>query len=398
MTGADAAIETAGRVAQDVAGEYARTTTHYRALEERTLQLETPDAAIDTAFRWARVGIDKGLATNPLLGTGLLAGFRTSGDSERPGFAWFFGRDALWTALAVIAYGDFDTARTALDFLARHQRDDGRIPHEVSQSASLVPWFTDYPYAWASADATPLYVIAHARLFAASGDTDTLRRNWPSIQRAWTFTRATDTDGNGLIENTAVGHGWVEGGALYPPHEEIYMQGLWVGASRAMAQLASALGDETLATTARDGAERTRRAMEDTYWLQDRGFYAFATRRPSASRQLAEPGPWRDRRQARLDGLASRQLVDEDTVLPAVPLWFHAADADRADLEIDRLGSGALATDWGQRLLSDRSELYDPLSYHYGSVWPLFTGWASLGAYRSDAPTSAGRGCGRRRI
>ena len=26
--------------------------------------------------------------------------------------------------------------------------------------------------------------------------------------------------------------------------------------------------------------------------------------------------------------------------------------------------------------------LYDPLSYHYGSVWPLFTGWASMGAYR----------------
>ena len=162
VTGADAAIAPQAASTGRRRCCTRRTSTHYRELEERTLQLETPDAAIDTAFRWARVGIDKGLATNPLLGTGLLAGFRTSGDSERPGFAWFFGRDALWTALAVIAYGDFDTARTALDFLARHQRDDGRIPHEVSQSASLVPWFTDYPYAWASADATPLYVIAHA--------------------------------------------------------------------------------------------------------------------------------------------------------------------------------------------------------------------------------------------
>ena len=164
-----------------------------------------------------------------------------------------------------------------------------------------------------------------------------------------------------------------------------------------MAQLASALGDETLATTARDGAERTRRAMEDTYWLQDRGFYAFATLRPPA-RVSAEPGPWRDRRQARLDGLASRQLVDEDTVLPAVPLWFHAADADRADLEIDRLGGGALATDWGQRLLSDRSELYDPLSYHYGSVWPLSPAGRRSARTATDGPTLAGRGYGRRRI
>ena len=33
-----------------------------------------------------------------------------------------------------------------------------------------------------------------------------------------------------------------------------------------------------------------------------------------------------------------------------------------------------------------RSALYDPLSYHYGSVWPLFSGWASLAAYRYGRP------------
>src|SRR5262249_2465334 len=53
---------------------------------------------------------------------------------------------------------------------------------------------------------------------------------------------------------------------------------------------------------------------------------------------------------------------------------------------IDHLGSGALATDWGTRLLSDRSALFDPLSYHNGSVWPLFTGWASMAAYRYGRP------------
>jgi hypothetical protein len=45
-----------------------------------------------------------------------------------------------------------------------------------------------------------------------------------------------------------------------------------------------------------------------------------------------------------------------------------------------------MATDWGTRILSNRSQLYDPLSYHYGSVWPLFTGWASMGAYRYGRP------------
>src|SRR5205814_9227332 len=37
-------------------------------------------------------------------------------------------------------------------------------------------------------------------------------------------------------------------------------------------------------------------------------------------------------------------------------------------------------------ILSNRSALYDPLSYHYGSVWPLFTGWASVAAYRHGRP------------
>jgi hypothetical protein len=30
--------------------------------------------------------------------------------------------------------------------------------------------------------------------------------------------------------------------------------------------------------------------------------------------------------------------------------------------------------------------LYDPLSYHYGSVWPLFTGWSAMAAYGYGRP------------
>jgi glycogen debranching enzyme len=365
---------------------YERTADHYERLDRETLGITTPDDRLNTAFRWAKVGIDKGLATNPLLGTGLVAGFRTSGDSERPGFAWFFGRDALWTTLATNADGDFATTRTALDFLRRYQRQDGKIPHEISQSASLVSWFDQYPYAWASADATPLYVIAHADYFRATGDREFLEPAWPSIVSAYRFSANTDGDGNGLIENTKVGHGWVEGGALYPAHEEIYLQGLWVAASLGIAELSSVMNDAALASAARAAAERTRRVMEATYWRGDRGFYAFATALPRPVAAIAEPGPNRATRQARLDALRNAPLVDEDTVLPAVPLWFGALQDDRAQSEIDHLGSAAIATDWGARLLSNSSALYDPLSYHYGSVWPLFTGWAAVGAYRYGRP------------
>ena len=370
------------KLLRSVREQYEKTAAHYQRLLQDTARVFTPDARLNDAFAWAKIGIDKGMATNPLLGTGLLAGFRTSGESERPGFAWFFGRDALWTVLALNAEGDFSSSRTALEFLRKFQRADGKIPHEISQSASLIPWFTDYPYAWASADATPLYVIAHADYWRASGNREFLKTSWESIVKAYRFSEATDTDRNGLIENTGAGHGWVEGGALYPAHEEVYLEGLWMEALRGIAELADVMGDAALAGSARAARERTRVAVEQTYWLADRGFYAFASALPRKEPPVAEPGPDKARRQARMDALKNARLIDEDTILPAVPLWFDTLDRTRAQSQIDHLGGGGIATSWGSRILSERSELYDPLSYHYGSVWPLFTGWVATGAYR----------------
>lgn len=382
VEGREKARETYDKLLAGVRTLYEKNVAYYERILKETVQVETPDERLNTAFKWAKIGIDKGFATNPLLGTGLLAGFRTSGESERPGFAWFFGRDALWTSFALNSYGDFATTRTALEFLKKFQREDGKIPHEISQSASLIPWFTDYPYPWASADATPLYIIAHADYWRASGDTDFLKANWDSIVKAYRFTAATDTDNNALVENTKFGHGWVEGGSLYPPHEEIYMQGLWVEASRSMAEMAAVMNNEKLADEARTSAERTREAIEKTYWLDDeRGFYAFSTTQPQDVPVEADPGPNRARRTARMNELAKKELIDEDTVMPAIPLWWRVLDDERAQTEIDHLGSGAIATDWGARLISNQSQLYDPLSYHSGSVWPLFTGWVSVGAY-----------------
>ncbi len=378
---------TYNRLLNTVRELYEKNVDYYRRLTAETTSIKTPDVRINEAFQWAKIGIDKAVVDNPLLGTGLVAGFRTAGESERPGFAWFFGRDALWTALAINSYGDFKTTRTALEFLKKYQREDGKIPHEISQSASLIPWFTDYPYPWASADATPLYIIAHADYLRSSGDLAFIKANWESILKAYRFTAATDTDNNFLIENTNVGHGWVEGGALYPPHEEIYMQGIWVEALRGLSEMASRLGgNQQLSTDALARAELTRIKMEETFWLDGRGIYAFATNLPRDKARTADPGPNRPVRQARMNELDASKLIDEETVMPAVPLWWRTLDDARAQSEIDHLGSGHTATDWGARIISNESRLYDPLSYHHGSVWPLFTGWASMGAYSYGRP------------
>ena len=64
-----------------------------------------------------------------------------------------------------------------------------------------------------------------------------------------------------------------------------------------------------------------------------------------------------------------------------MPLWCGLLDTARAQVAIAAMGRGGVATDWGARLLDKNSALYDPMSYHNGPVWPLFTGWSTMAAY-----------------
>jgi len=340
---------------------YNRTVLHYRRVNNELLQVQTPDQHLNQAFAWAKVAIDKGFVVNPYVGSGLIGGFRTSGASERPGFGWFFGRDALWTMLAINSYGDFDITREALRLLGKYQRADGKIMHELSQSATFVNWFSDYPYPYASADSTPLYIIAMADYYRMSGDLPFIQESWQSIHKAYEFSLSTDRDGDGLIENTGVGHGWVEGGRLYPAHQEIYLEGLWVQALRSMSYLARLMRDEQLSRRCAAQAGQALRRMEDFYWKSQQRIYAFSKQQNGST-------------------------INEVTVMPAVPMWWRLLDETRAAEMLSHIASAEISTDWGARILSNRSALYDPLSYHYGSVWPLFTGWAAMAEYSYRRP------------
>ena len=61
-------------------------------------------------------------------------------------------------------------------------------------------------------------------------------------------------------------------------------------------------------------------------------FYAFATALAKPEKDYkAEAGPRRAERQARIDALRGHTIVDEDTVLPGVPLWWRTLDPAHAD-------------------------------------------------------------------
>jgi hypothetical protein len=79
---------------------------------------------------------------------------------------------------------------------------------------------------------------------------------------------------------------------------------------------------------------------------------------------------------------ADNQRAEEASVLTTVPMWFGLSDADHADQTITQLAAEDHQTDWGMRIISRQSKVYDGSGYHFGSVWPLFTGWASVAEYR----------------
>ena len=337
--------------------------SYYAAYLANTIDLELPDAHLQQAYDWSRISIVKGFVDNPFLGRGLVAGYGPSKGAYRPGFAWFFGRDSFWTSFALISAGDFANARAAIQFISHFQRDDGKIPHEISQSASLVDWFKQFPYGFASADATPLYAIAAGDYVRASGDLAFAREQAPRLWKALAFMQST-LDEAGFPRNLQVGHGWVEGGPLLPVRVEFYQAGCYVEALRSLATLARFIGDDQRAKQLEAEFEQKRRALEEHFWLPKAKRYAFA-----------------------LD--TNGRPVDQPGVLATVPMWFDLLDRQHAQEMIGQLAQEQHQTDWGMRIISSRSPLYDPSGYHFGSVWPLFTGWASVGEYRYHAAEPA---------
>jgi glycogen debranching enzyme len=334
---------------------YRRTREYYDRFFDTRLTIETPDRDFDRALRWAALAIDQGRVR---LGneTGLIAGYYESGDSARPGYGWFFGRDALWTSYAVNSYGDFALTRQALEFLLRRQRADGKIMHEYSQTAGLVDWKST-PYFYAAADSTPLLLMTMEDYVNTSGDTAFLKTHWDAVKRAYAFTRAHDSDGDGIYENTE-GTGWVESWPPGMPHQESYLAALDQQSADAMSRLAALMNDGAAAAEARRTADRIQAQIEAEYYDSAAGMYAFSRN---------------------ADGSLDRTA----TIYPAVAWWTGRLMLARPDSMLSRWASAEFSTDWGTRDISERTRFYDPISYHQGTVWPLFTGWVSLAEYRA---------------
>ena len=260
-----------------IPASYQAHADRYKKLLASATTIETPDKALNEAFQWATISIEQLRArVQGTDETALVAGYYASGDSARPGFGWFFARDSLYTLYAVNGYGDFALSKAELEFLIHRQRADGKIMHEYSQTAAAIDWQA-FPYMYAAADSTPLFLLAVEDYVRASGDTGFLTANRDAIEKAWAFETdpAHDTDHDGIYDNSQ-GTGWVESWPGAMPHQEIYLALLDQQASGAMASLEKLLGSPEQSAAAQQRADKIARTIETEYYDPEKTCYAFS--------------------------------------------------------------------------------------------------------------------------
>ena len=343
---------------------YREKRTHASELLANSTTLDTPDDRLDLAVEWAKVNLDEALTCNPALGCGLVAGWGPSGTGTRAGFGWFFGGDAAINSFAMDATGLWAPVAEGLRFLARYQRDDGKIPHEISQAAGYLPWFTDFPYTYYHADTTPFWIVAVWRYWRATGDGTLLQELWPAVERAYGWCLTRETDGDGIIENGPGNLGAIEVGALGEGmHQDIYLAAVWIEALEAMTELAAAQDAPDVAASAAALHRRARGTLNERYWRERDGHHAFGI-------------------------LTSGSTNDNLTVWPATAAAFGLLDTARADRTLTKLATDSITADWGARILSTGSALYDPMHYNNGAVWPFVTGFVIWGQYHYRRPWS----------
>jgi len=351
------------KVYQDMAAapekRYRRAVDYYEELRRSTLGIRTPARWLDLAFEWAKVALDGLIVDNPDLGRGLVAGLGPSGTGGRPGFGWFFGTDAYLNSLSFNSFGNTTASRDGLAFTQKWQRKDGKMAHELSQAAGYLRWWEDYPYGYIHGDTSPYYIVAMEDYVRRTGDLEFLKASWPSILRAYEWSLATDGDGDGLMDNGKAGLGALEFGSLTDIQTDIYLGAVCVRANMAMKALAAAMGDKAAAKKAGDSAGRSARAWKEKFWDEANGQYSYAFNKDG--RLVAELTPW-----------------------SAVGLAWGLGDFERGLATLARMNRADVTTDWGVRMLSNKSPLFEPLNYNYGACWPFLSGWVAAALFDFD--------------
>jgi glycogen debranching enzyme len=297
------------------------------------------------------------------------------------GIPWYstaFGRDSIITSLQTLGLNP-GIAVDTLRYLAARQgtREDdyteeqpGKIMHEIRRGelarAREIPHL---PY-YGTIDATPLWLILLHETWRWTGDMSLIRELLPCARAAldW-MDKYGDLDGDGFVEYASksprglVNQGWKDswdgipypdGAIPDPPIALVEVQGYVYDAKRRMSAVFGALGDSARCTGLREDAERMRQRIVDHFWMEDAGTFALAL----------------DGKKRPLRTIASNA---------AHLLWSRVPDATQAARMAQVLTGSSMFSGWGMRTLGAEQPVFNPMSYHNGTIWPHDNGLATLG-------------------
>jgi glycogen debranching enzyme len=286
-----------------------------------------------------------------------------------PWFATIFGRDSIIASYQSLSLNP-QLALDTLRVLARHQatgNDDwvdaepGKILHEYRTGEMTRTGEMPFGPYYGSVDATPLFLILLSETFNWTADEELVRELLPATYRAleW-IDHFGDLDGDGFIEylrrsrKGLVNQGWKDswdaimhrdGSIAKPPIALVEVQGYVYDAKYRMASVMRALGDIPTANRLKREAVALAKNIDKAYWMPDRSFYAMA-----------------------LDG--DKQQVQVISSNAGHLLFTRVIPRDRARALANRLMREDMFSGWAWRTLAQSEKVFNPLSYHRGSVWP----------------------------
>jgi glycogen debranching enzyme len=288
------------------------------------------------------------------------------------GIPWYaapFGRDGLIAALQVLPL-NHRPARDTLDILAHFQAKEqsawhdsapGKIMHEFRYGElAALGEIPHSPY-YGSVDSTPLFLVVMSEYYQWTGDVAFVRKHRGAIKAAleW-IDRYGDMDGDGLIEyrrqstRGLINQGWkdshdaiahADGTLAAGPIALVEVQAYVYYAKKRMSRVFRDLGEQDTADRLAAEAGRLKKLFNERFWLEEERYYALA-----------------------LDG--DKKPVRTITSNPGQALWTGVVDDRKAGAVIKRLLSPEMFSGWGIRTVAKKAAIYNPMSYHNGSIWP----------------------------